>query len=118
MRITKNTHPHDLDRHPRCSKGAVVRTGSDGLPEVVARVYIVTPSDGAGRLWVGVQDYAHPDGPRSHVAYAGGYGYDKVTAALCGATIGGIEIGDYCDHKGRMTISELCQSNGWLYVEP
>ena len=118
MRIAKNTHPHDFDRHPRCSKGAVVKTGSDGTPEVVARVYIITPTDGANRLWVAVQDYDHPEGPRSFVGYADGYGYDKTTAALAGATVGGVVLGDHCNGKGRPRIDDLCRQRGWLYVAP
>lgn len=118
MRITKNTHPHDFRRHERCIRGCVVKTGSNGKPELVAHIYVARPKDGASKLWVGVVDYDHPDGAKCYTQSASGYGYDKLTAALAGMTIGGVELGDHCDSKGRQRITEVCDANGWLYVEP
>ena len=118
MRITKNTHPHDFYHNERCSRGCVVKTGSNGKPDLVARIYVVYPRDGAGTLWVGVMDYDHPDGIKCYTQSAGGYGYDKLTAALSGTTIGGIELGNHCDSRRRPLIDDVCAANGWLLVEP
>lgn len=52
--------------------------------------------------------------PFHHISRAGGYGCDKVTSALCGATIGGVTLGD---HGGESpTIGQVCEKNGWEIV--
>lgn len=118
MRIAKNTHPHDFYHHERCSRGCVVQTGSNGKPDLVAHIYVAHPKDGASRLWVGVVDYGHQDGIKCYTQSAGGYGYDKLTAALAGMTIGGVELGDHCNSQGRPRLREVCDQHGWLLVEP
>lgn len=118
MRINKNTSPHNFPRFPRCTRGAVVKTGAEGVPQVVAHIYLVLPVDGAGRLYVGVVDYEHPDGTKQYTHSAAGYGYDKMAAALSGATVGGVVLGDHCNSKGHPRIDELCRAKGWLYIRP
>ena len=95
----------------------------DGKPAIdkVARIVWALPADGAGRLSVCVTDWGMPDGTdyRSgthYVGHAGGYGYDKSTAALCGCRVGGVELGDHCDSQGRMRLSDLVHQQGWLEV--
>ena len=54
--------------------------------ERVATVAIKFPADGAGRLWA----YVHWLGLEMVRGHAGGYGYDKRTAAVSGAAINAI----------------------------
>lgn len=70
-----------------------------------------------GTVTVATTDWG-PEGdtypPVHHLARAGGYGYDKVTAALSGATIGGVPLGN---HGGdNPTLGQVCQKNGWVIV--
>jgi hypothetical protein len=39
-----------------------------------------------------------------------------VTAALAGARVGGVELGDHCDHKGRPTLDHLRYAQGWEVI--
>ena len=84
----------------------------------IARIVVVYPIDGAGRLRCAVTDWGlSAQGEASHYyGSASGYGYDKLTAALQGATIGGIEIGDHSDYRGRATLRDLCRSKGWEII--
>lgn len=50
--------------------------------EYVAKIAIKFPADGAGRLYA----YVHWFGIRMERGYAGGYGYDKRSAAVADAT--------------------------------
>jgi hypothetical protein len=106
--------------HKRAETGWVVRPSLDaeGKPCIVrmTRVTCVYPVDGAGRLTVLVSDWglSGDEEPRHYINYAGGWGYDNFTAATNGATIGGIEIGNYCDHAGRATFRDLLYSQKWL----
>lgn len=105
--------------HPRATQEWVVRPIMvNGKPAIerLARIATVYPRDGAGRLRVVVTDWTNltPEGdPMHHIGTATGYGYDKRTAALAGATVGGVELGDHSDHHGRPTLGELCLRNGW-----
>ena len=112
----------DLLDHPRANVAWVCKPGRDskGEPTIVriARIVRVAPRDGMGRLWIGVTDWG-PEGQDDAVqsiSAAGGCGYDKVTAALAGARVGGIELGDHCDHKGRPTLDHLRYSQGWELI--
>ena len=112
----------DLLEHKRASQTWVVRAviNDDGCPtvELVARIVIVRPVDGAGRLRIGVTDWGvTDDGPTHHYGTASGYGYDKFTAALAGATVGGVELGDHCDRDGHPLLRELCSRNEWRILE-
>lgn len=53
----------------------------DGVP--VAKVALKFPKDGAGRLWA----YVHWIGCEMVRSYAGGYGYDKRSAAVQNAGV-------------------------------
>lgn len=61
----------------------------------VATVRWLFPRDGAGTVRCEVQT------PGQGITYrgrAGGYGYDKRTAALAGAVIAGVQIANHCGH--------------------
>ena len=60
--------------------------------ERVGTVAIKYPRDGAGRLWA----YVHFLGMPMVRGYAGGYGYDKKTAALSGLIIDGHTLANHC----------------------
>lgn len=60
-----------------------------------ARVLTAYPKDGAGRLTVYIVD-GFGDHYTTQKGTAGGYGYDKKTAALSGLTVDGHEITDHC----------------------
>lgn len=99
---------------PRAHVDHVVRA-HEGQVETIARIVWALPRDGAGRLRVVVYDWgADGDGyTEPQIGAASGCGYDKSTAALCGLTIGGVELGDHCDHLNRPTLSALCAARGW-----
>ena len=103
--------------HDRCETHWVLRAVDSKIVQV-ARVAIVYPRDGAGLLRVAVTDWGEDgNGPAvHHVGQAGGYGYDKRTAALAGATVGGVTIGDHCNSKGDPRVDSLCAAKGWLYL--
>lgn len=74
-----------------------------------ARILTAYPKDGAGRLTVYIVDgfggrYTTQKGT------AGGYGYDKKTAALSGLTIDGHKITDYCGQD--VTSARLLKAYG------
>ena len=65
----------------------------------VATVRWLYPRDGAGTLRCEVYE------PGKGITYrgkAGGYGYDKTTAALAGAEIAGFRIADHCGHAEEL----------------
>ncbi len=70
-----------------------------------------------GTVTVAVSDWG-PGGdtypPAHHISRFGGYGYDKVTAALSGATIGGVALGDHCGDSP--TLGQICDQNGWQII--
>lgn len=67
-----------------------------------ARILVAYPKDGAGRLTVYIVD-GFGDTFTTQKGTAGGYGYDKLTAALSGMTIDGHSLSDHCgaDDKSR-----------------
>lgn len=87
---------------------------------LVAVVYVRYPRDGAGRLRLLVADYlADPEG---HLVWqessAGGGGYDKLTAALSGLTVGGVTLGDHCNRSGAPRLETLCDVRpNWAVVK-
>ena len=111
----------DLLDHKRAEISWIVRAGmtdtADGRRLRVirmARIVVVRPQDGAGRLRVAVTDWGKDGcGPSRHgYAAASGHGYDKLTAALAGCTVGGVELGDHSDHVGRPTLRDV------IYTRP
>lgn len=110
----------DHDRAVECWVLAPV-LDKDGKPAIdkVARICWVYPRDGAGTLRVAVTDWGNRTAsgePTHFVNKAGGYGYDKRTAALEGCTVGGIELGDHCDSEGRPRLSDLARAKGWMII--
>lgn len=103
--------------HNRAQTAWVVRAEGDKIIRM-ARLVRVKPRDGAGRLRVAVTDWGrNGDEPaRQFVGHAGGGGYDKLTAAMVGATVGDFFLGDHCDHAGRPTLNQLCQREGWEVI--
>lgn len=93
----------------------------DGKPQIIrmARIVLVYPADGAGTLRGAVTDWG-VDGigsePVHYVGSVGGYGYDKRTALLEGATVGGVELGDHCNGRGKPTLQSACDARGWEII--
>lgn len=108
--------------HPRTETTWVLRPILDakGQPQIdkVARICIQRPADGAGRLKVAVTDWGCRDdgNPTQFIGMASGFGYDKLTAALQGMTVGGVELGDHCDSEGRPTLDTLVHDKGWTWL--
>lgn len=101
--------------HDRTRVAWVCRV-TDGKIEKFARILTQYPRDGAGRLTVCVTGWETPGEVRHHIGRAGGFGYDKRTAAMSGAFVGGVELGDHCDRKGRPTLRDLCAARGWEVI--
>lgn len=60
-----------------------------------AEIIVKYPNDGAGRLRVSLRD-CFGDTCEFSSGYAGGYGYDKLTAAISGLVIDGHKLTDHC----------------------
>jgi hypothetical protein len=87
----------------------------DGKIDKMTRILTQYPRDGAGRLTVCVSDWEGGE-VRHHIGRASGYGYDKRVAAMSGSYVGGVELGDHCDHKSRPTLRDLCAERGWEVI--
>jgi hypothetical protein len=63
-----------------------------------------------------VQDWGpNGDGPvNNYTGSAGGYGYDRMTAALAGATVGGVTLGDHCGENP--TLGALASARDWQVI--
>jgi hypothetical protein len=71
--------------------GAVV---ADDRRAIVGKILVQYPKDGALRLRVFVWDWTDQEkGCEIQTGSAGGYGYDKLDAALEGCTFAGVRIG-------------------------
>lgn len=118
-RINKDTNPWEYGDHKDCRKGYVIRNGPLGTPGIMATIYAVYPRNGAGTLHVAMGS-RNPETEEFEwfKGRAGGFGYDKLTAALTNMKVCGHELGKHCDSKGRPTVEVLCQQKGWLYLEP
>jgi hypothetical protein len=105
----------DLLNHPRAEVSHILRAELDtnGRPFInqVARLVVVYPRDGAGRMYVGLTTWADGTHETIHqVDSATGYGYDKLTAAMSGMVLCGIELGDHSDHKGRPILRDALRT--------
>lgn len=84
--MTKTIYEQKEAAFPNVSAYNVIRVFPCGnktgaATEIVATIAIKFPKDGAGRLYA----YVHLIGLEMVRAYAGGYGYDKRSAAVCEA---------------------------------
>ena len=105
----------DAQRHGR---SLTCRFRTVAVPEIerIARIIQVwTKGRAYHSVRIGVTDWAgRPGGDPLHsYGAATGCGYDKRTAALTDCTVGGIELGDHSDYKGRPRLETLCRDNGW-----
>jgi len=101
--------------HPRAKVGWVVRAEGSTVIKV-ARVAVIPPVDGAGCLRVAVSDF-HGGEPTHYFGNARGCGYDKLTAALAGAQVGGVVLGNHCDRSERPTLDNLCAARNYLWIK-
>ena len=69
--------------------GAKVIINSSG--DICGTIKILYPKDGAGKLKV----VLHEHGLNAQIGRAGGYGYDKLSAALQGLVFCGITLADH-----------------------
>ena len=79
----------------------------------MARLVSVTTN---AKTRVLVQDWG-PDGNSAvsnYIGAAGGYGYDRMTAALAGATVGGEKVGDHCGENP--TLGALASARDWQVI--
>lgn len=106
---------HDRVSVTWIARAVLLPDGKPGI-ERIARVAVVYPKDGAGRLRMAVTDWSKRSTtgePSHYVSSANGCGYDKLTAALDGCTLGGFEVGDHCNGRGVPTPGELVRREGW-----
>lgn len=103
----------NMMHHKRARTSWVVYATADteGNPHIaqIARVIVVHPVDGAGRLRVLVSDWGpfwRDEPVRHQYGWAGGYGYDKLSAAVQGMTIGGKAILND-GHSLRLTVRKM-----------
>jgi len=109
-----------LAEHERCQTSYVVRPVSEEevqkgySPSIktLAHIHVVRPPKGHGEraLRVGVQSW-HNGEVFYHYAEARGYGYDKLSAALQDASIGGHVLA-----HGSDTLRRLASKNGWTLL--
>lgn len=92
------------------TRTAYVLTVRDGIIHEIARAYILWGK--SRRVQVVVINYGDQWAVQSlHYGVAGGYGYDKLTAALAGARVGNVVLADH--GGGGMTIGEAAVENDW-----
>jgi len=112
-----------LARSSRVKTKHIISVDTKGELVVLAIVHIVvsTAASGEMRVRAGVVDYTvhiwHPSlnrtSPLCHFNWAEGLGYDLITAALAGASVGGTRLGDH--PKGPL-LDQVIQTNNWLSV--
>jgi len=98
--------------HPRAQVSWVCRAENGVIIRMARLVSVAT----AAQIRVLVQDWG-PDGNsavHNFLGAAGGYGYDRTTAALAGATVGGATVGDHCGENP--TLGVLAASQGWQVI--
>lgn len=96
--------------HKRTERAWVLKHTPERI-EVLADLYLLRPTDGAGRLRVAVWADC-----RWQFASCSGCGYDKLTACLAGMTFDGVELGDHCDSKSRPTLKQAAEMRGWTLL--
>lgn len=69
-------------------------------PGKYAKILCAYPKDGAGRLTVYIVD-GFGDRFTTQKGTAGGYGYDKLTAALSSMTVDGKSLSDHCGQDAQ-----------------
>ena len=98
--------------HPRAQVSWVCRAGGDKIVRMARLVSVTTNA----KTRVLVQDWG-PDGNSAvsnYIGAAGGYGYDRTTAALAGATVGGEKVGDHCGENP--TLGALASARDWQVI--
>jgi hypothetical protein len=61
----------------------------------VGKIVVAYPRDGAGRLYLALWDWTNPSNYSVQNGSSGGYGHDKVSAALQGLTFAGTILTDH-----------------------
>lgn len=80
--MTQNIYDQHRAAFPNVSAYCIMLSGADGVAHRVATIAFKFPKDGASRLWA----YVHWFGVPMVRGSAGGYGYDKKTAACNSAS--------------------------------
>jgi len=98
--------------HPRAVTAWVCRAENNQIIRMARLVSVATNA----KTRVLVQDWGI-DGNSAvsnFLGAAGGYGYDRMAAALSGATVGGATVGDHCGVFP--TLGVLAASQGWQVI--
>ena len=114
---------NDIREHKEARVDTVLRYLDDNgdltQPQTVARIVYVPCAYRRQTYTVEVYDWGEQGDsypPNIQRGSARGYGYDKRTAALCGLTVAGVEMGDHCDPKGRPTLDAWLRDNQDRYM--
>ena len=95
--------------HDNAQRAFVVALVEGSIQEI-ARVYILRSK--SGRVQVVVLNYGYGLSLQSlHYGDAGGWGYDKLTAALAGARIGDVVLSDH--GRDGAGLHDAAYANGW-----
>lgn len=107
--MTTNKYDAHTDLMPLNKVIIITHPKKSGHAEIIVKY----PKDGAGRLRVSLRD-CFGDVCEFTSAYAGGYGYDKLTSALSSLSIDGHKLTDHCatDNKVEKFLKAWHSANG------
>lgn len=95
-----------IEDRPACRNCQVyvIQRGEEGA--IVGKIIAARPENGEGTLNVTLWDWTEPTEPKRIDGRAGGYGYNKLSAAMVGLKFAGVAIESECPKDFSAQLSE------------